>query len=185
MGGGGPSIPAPPPPPDPFEAARANSLYYRSSMETYLEKSPDIAELENKLRVKYMPEQRQLERDLSAADQRASVQTGLQLERQYGGQRTLEGLKRQFETSPQAFALNRGLGNQMTRQFERLYGTSPYASIEAPVLRPATAAPYDYFGNIAPQSIARPTYDMDLAALIARNEAAKKVTTEKFRNREI
>jgi len=183
--GGGPSIPAPPPPPDPFEAARANALNYRSSLETYLEKAPDIAELENKLRVKYMPEQRQLERDLSAADQRASVRTGLQLEREYGGQRTLEGLRRQYETSPQAYALNRGLGDQMTRQFERLYGTSPYGSVEPQVARAGTVAPFDYFGGITPQAIAQPSYDMDLAALIARNEAAKKVTTEKFRKKEI
>lgn len=179
--GGGPSIPAPPPPPDPFEAARANALNYRSSLETYIEKAPDIAELENKLRVKYMPEQRRLERDLAAADALAQVQSGLQLERQYGGQRVLEGLRRQYETSPQAFALNRGLGEQMTRQFERLYGVSPYASVEAPVARPETVAPVDYMASIQPKTIAQPTYDTDLAALLARNEAAKQVTTEKFK----
>ena len=183
--GGGPSIPAPPPPPDPFEAARANALNYRSSLETYIEKAPDIAELENKLRVKYMPEQRRLERDLSAADALAQVQAGLQMERQYGGQRVLEGLRRQFETSPQAYALNRGLGTQMTRQFERLYGVSPYASVEAPILQPATVAPVDYMATIQPQTIAQPTYDTDLAAILARNEAAKKITTEKFKAKEI
>ena len=183
--GGGPSIPAPPPPPDPFEAARANALNYRSSLETYIEKAPEIAELENKLRVKYMPEQRRLERDLSAADALAQVQSGLQLERQYGGQRVLEGLRRQFETSPQAYALNRGLGTQMTRQFERLYGVSPYASVEAPILQPATVAPVDYMASIQPQTIAQPTYDTDLAATLARNEAAKKITTEKFKKKEI
>jgi len=128
--GGSPSIPAPPPPPDPFESARANALNYRSSLETYIEKAPDLAELENKLRVKYMPEQRQLERQMSAADQLAQVQAGLQAERQYGGQRTLEAQRRAYEQSPQAYALNKGLGDQMTRQFERLYGTSPYASVE-------------------------------------------------------
>jgi hypothetical protein len=183
--GGGPSIPAPPPPPDPFEAARANALFYRSSLETYLEKSPDLAEMENKLRVKYMPEQRQLERDLSAGDQRAAVQVGLQLERDYGGQRTLEGLRRQYETSPQAFALNRGLGDQMTRQFERLYGANPYGSVEPAVALAPTRAPVDYLGNIRPPQILSPAYDLDLAALLARNEAAKKVTTEKFRKKEI
>ena len=146
--GGGPSIPAPPPPPDPFEAAKANSLFYRSSLETYLEKAPDIAELENKLRVKYMPEQRQLERDLSAADQRAAVQTGLQLEREYGGQRTLEGLRRQYESSPAAFALNRGLGDQMTRQFEQLYGQSPYGSVPLNVALAPTRPPVDFYGTI-------------------------------------
>ena len=33
--------------------------------------------------------------------------------------------------------------------------------------------------------VATPTYDLDLAGLIARNEAAKKVTTEKFNKKEI
>jgi hypothetical protein len=65
-----------------------------------------------------------------------------------GGQRTLEGLRRQYETSPQAFALNRGLGDQMTRQFERLYGANPYASVEAPVLLNLTRPPVDYFNTI-------------------------------------
>jgi len=182
--GSGPSIPAPPPPPDPFEAARANSLYYRSSLETYLEKAPDLAELENKLRVKYMPEQRRLERELAAGDALSQVKTGLQLERQYGGQRTLEGLRRQFEASPQGFALNRGLGDQMTRQFEQLYGANPYSSVEQSVAQPGTVAPVDYIGAIPP-GIGNPPYDLDLSALLARNEAAKKVTTEKFQKREI
>ena len=183
--GGSPSIPAPPPPPDPFQSAQANALNYRSSLETYIEKAPDLAELENKLRVKYMPEQRQLERQMAAADAQAQVQAGLQMERQYGGQRTLEGLRRSYEQSPQAYALNRGLGDQMTRQFERLYGTSPYGSVEQNVARPGTVAPVDYMGSINPQSIANPTYDMDLAGLIARNEEAKKITTQKFRAGEL
>jgi len=178
--GGGPSIPAPPPPPNPIEAARANALFYRSSLETYLEKAPDIAELENKLRVKYMPEQRQLERDLQAGDQRAAVQTGLQLEREYGGQRSLEGLRRQFEASPAAFALNRGLGDQMTRQFERLYGTSPFASVPVSVAMAPTRQPVDYLGNITPPQILSPTYDMDLAALMARNADAQKSTNARL-----
>ena len=148
MGGGGPSIPAPPPPPDPMRAAEANLQFYRGSLDAYIEKSPAVAETENKLRIKYMPAQRQLERQLAALDQKASVETGLQLERQYGGQRTLEGLRRQFETSPQAFALNRGLGDQMTRQFERLYGANPYGSVENPVLLNFTRPPVDYYGTI-------------------------------------
>jgi hypothetical protein len=72
-----------------------------------------------------------------------------------GGQRTLEGLRRQYETSPQAFALNRGLGDQMTRQFQRLYGMSPYASVEPVVAGAYTAPPLDYFGTIPP-NIQRP-----------------------------
>jgi hypothetical protein len=183
--GGSPSIPKPPPPPDPFQSAQANALNYRSSLETYIEKAPDIAELENKLRVKYMPEQRQLERQMSAADQLAQVQAGLQAERQYGGQRTLENLRRSYEQSPQAYALNRGLGDQMTKQFERLYGANPYGSVEGNVSKPGTVAPVDYMASINPQSIANPSYDMDLAGLLARNEAAKKLTTQKFRSGEI
>jgi len=183
--GGSPSIPSPPPPPDPFDSARANALNYRSSLETYIEKAPDLAELENKLRVKYMPEQRQLERQMSAADQLAQVQAGLQAERQYGGQRILETQRRAYEQSPQAYALNRGLGDQMTRQFERLYGTSPYASVEGNVARPETVAPVDYMASINPKSIANPTYDFDIAGLLARNEEAKKITTKKFKAGEI
>ena len=183
--GGSPKITSPPPPPDPFQSAQANALNYRSSLETYIEKAPDLAELENKLRVKYMPEQRQLERQMSAADQLAQVQAGLQAERQYGGQRTLEGLRRSYEQSPQAYALNRGLGNQMTRQFERIYGVNPYASVEQNVAKADTVAPVDYMASINPQSIANPSYDMDLAGLLARNEEAKKITTKKFRSGEI
>jgi hypothetical protein len=122
------------------------------NVDTYLEKSPEMAAMENKLRVQYMPQQRSLERQLSALDQQAGVQSGLQLERQYGPQRTLEGLRRQYETSPQAYALNRGLGDQMTRQFSRLYGTSPYASVEPSVaFAPQQAAPTDFYGDIIPR----------------------------------
>lgn len=177
--GGGPSIPAPPPPPDPLKAAQANALFYRSSLETYVEKAPDIAALENALRIKYMPEQRQLERQLSAADQLAQVQTGLQLERQYGGQRTLEGLRRQYEYSPEAFALNRALGQQMTRQFERTYGVSPFASVEPQVAFGGGVAPVSYTAGIQPQ-ISAPAYTTDIADVLARNIEAQKKTTEKF-----
>jgi len=107
-----------------------------------------MAELENKLRVQYMPQQRALERQLSALDQQAGVQAGMQLERQFGPQRTLESLRRQYETSPQAYALNRGLGDQMTRQFERLYGTSPYASVEQNVAFNRQPGPVDFYGTI-------------------------------------
>ena len=150
--GGGPSIPAPPPPPDPNAVAQANAEAYRLNIDTYLEKSPEMAAMENKLRVQYMPQQRSLERQLSALDQQAGVQAGMQLERQYGPQRTLESLRRQYETSPQAYALNRGLGDQMTRQFSRLYGTSPYASVEPNVaFAPQQAAPTDFYGDIIPK----------------------------------
>jgi hypothetical protein len=154
--GGGPSIPAPPPPPDPNAVAQANAEAYKKNVETYIEKAPEMAALENKLRVQYMPQQRSLERQLSALDQQAGVQAGMQLERQYGPQRTLEGLRRQYETSPQAYALNRGLGTQMTRQFERLYGANPYASVEPNVaFARRNAPPEDIYGTIG-TSISNP-----------------------------
>lgn len=184
MGGGGPSIPNPPPPPDPFEAARANALFYRSSLETYVEKAPEIAELENALRIKYMPEQRQLERQLMAADQLAQVQTGLQLERQYGPQRTMETLRRQYEYSPEAFALNRALGQQMTRQFERTYGVTPYASVEPEVARGGGVPAVSYTAGIQPE-IGQPQYSADISQVLARNIEAQKKTKEKFEAREI
>ena len=146
--GGGPSIPAPPPPPDPSAVAQANAEAYKKNIETYMEKAPGMAELENKLRIQYMPQQRSLERQLSALDQQAGVQAGMQLERQYGPQRTLESLRRQYETSPQAYALNRGLGDQMTRQFERLYGTSPYGSVESNVAFNRQPGPVDFYGTL-------------------------------------
>jgi len=145
---GSPSIPSPPPPPDPNAVAMANAKAYRMNVDTYLEKSPEMAAMENKLRVQYMPQQRSLERQLSALDQQAGVQSGMQLERQYGPQRTLEGLRRQYETSPQAYALNRGLGDQMTKQFERLYGTSPYGSVEQNVAFNRQPGPVDFYSTI-------------------------------------
>jgi hypothetical protein len=146
--GGGPSIPAPPPPPDPNAVAQANAAAYRTNIETYIEKAPEMAQLENKLRVQYLPQQRSLERQLSALDQLQGVQSGMQLERQFGPQRTLEGLRRAYEQSPQAYALNRGLGDQMTRQFERLYGASPYGSVESNVAFNRQPGPMDFYGTI-------------------------------------
>ena len=146
--GGAPSIPAPPPPPDPNAVAQANAAAYRTNINTYIEKAPEMAALENKLRIQYMPQQRSLERQLSSLDQLQGVQSGMQLERQFGPQRTLEGLRRAYEQSPQAYALNRGLGDQMTRQFERLYGTSPYGSVESNVAFNRQPGPMDFYGTI-------------------------------------
>jgi len=154
--GGSPSIPSPPPPPDPAAVAQANAEAYKKNIETYIEKSPELAELENKLRIQYMPQQRALERQLAALDQQAGVQAGLQLERQYGPQRTLESLRRQYETSPQAYALNRGLGNQMTRQFEQLYGVNPSASVEQNVANNPQPSPFDFYGEIR-SNISKPS----------------------------
>jgi hypothetical protein len=154
--GGGPSIPAPPPPPDPAAVAQANADAYKKNIDTYIEKAPAMAELENKLRIQYMPQQRSLERQLSALDQQAGVQAGMQLERQYGPQRSLEGLRRQYETSPQAYALNRGLGDQMTKQFERLYGTSPYGSVESNVAFNRQPGPFEFYGTVG-TNISNPT----------------------------
>jgi len=154
--GGSPSIPSPPPPPDPSAVAQANSEAYKKNVETYLEKSPEMAAMENKLRIQYMPQQRSLERQLSALDQQSATLAALQNERQLGPQRTMEGLRRSYEQSPQAYALNRGLGTQMTRQFERLYGESPYASVEPGVAFAPRQAPIDVYGTIG-TNIASPS----------------------------
>lgn len=146
--GGGPSVPAPPPPPDPMQVAMANAEAYKMNVDTYIKKLPEISAIENKMRVQYMPQQRQLERQLSALDQLAATQAALQTERQYGPQRTVETLRRQYEASPEAFALQRGLGQQMTRQFEQLYGRNPYAAVEPQVALGPRTPPMDYFGTI-------------------------------------
>ena len=153
---GSPSIPAPPPPPDPAAVAQANAEAYKKNIATYIEKAPEMAALENKLRTQYMPQQRSLERQLSALDQQTAALAGLQLERQFGPQRTLEGLRRSYEYSPQAYALNRGLGQQMTRQFQQLYGTSPYGAVEPNVaFAPRNMPPADIYGTIG-TNIANP-----------------------------
>jgi hypothetical protein len=146
--GKSPSIPSAPPPPDPSAVAQANAEMYRKNIDTYIEKQPAMAELENKLRMQYMPQQRELERQLSALDQSASVQSQLQLEQKYGGQRTLEALRRQYEYSPEAYALNKGLGQQMTTQFARLYGQSPYGAVQPEVAFAPKGVPADYLSKI-------------------------------------
>jgi hypothetical protein len=123
-------------------------MAYRMNVDTYIEKSPAIAATENKLRMQYMPQQRQLERQLSVLDQIAAVKSGLELERTYGGQRSLETLRRQYELAPQAFALQRGLGGQLTRQFEQLYGRSPYGYVEPQVAFAPQTAPAQYASTI-------------------------------------
>lgn len=142
--GGSPSIPAPPPPPDPREVAQANADAYRQNVQTYISKAPEMAKLENMLRNTYLPEQRSLERQLSALDQRSGVMAGLRLEKQLGPQRTLENLRRSYEQSPQAYALNRGLGDQLTRQFAQLYGQAPQASVEKNVANNPEQPPFDF-----------------------------------------
>lgn len=157
--GGSPSIPSPPPPPDPAAVAQANAQAYRMNVDTYIEKAPEMAALENKLRIQYTPQQRSLERQLSALDQQSATLAALQNERQFGSQRTTEALRRSYEQSPQAYALNRGLGDQMTRQFSRLYGASPYASVEPSVaFAPRQAPPTDIYGTIG-TNISNPSLD--------------------------
>ena len=146
--GGGPSIPAPPPPPNPLEAARANDLFYRSSLETYIQKQPDLAALETRLRERYQPRQRQLESELSALDTRRLAESQLQTERELGPQRNLEILRRQYEQNPQAFALNRALGDQNMAAFARLYGAAPAASVPTDVAANAGVPPVDYLRGI-------------------------------------
>jgi hypothetical protein len=146
--GGSPSIPAPPPPPNPLEASRANDLFYRSSLETYIQKQPDVAGLEQRLREKYMPRQRELERQMSALDLQKSAQAGLQVERELGPQRSLEAMRRQFETAPEAFATQRGLGQQAAVQFARLYGQSPMGAVPQEVQQSQGGPQVDYLSGL-------------------------------------
>jgi hypothetical protein len=146
--GGSPSIPAAPPPPNPLEAARANDLFYRSSLETYIQKQPDVAGLEQRLREKYMPRQRELERQMSALDLQKSAQAGLQVERELGPQRSLEAMRRQFETAPEAFATQRGLGQQAAVQFARLYGQSPMGAVPQEVQQSQGIPQTDYLSGL-------------------------------------
>ena len=146
--GGGPSIPAPPPPPDPMKAAQANDLFYRSSLETYIQKQPDIAALEQRLREKYSPRQRELERQMSALDLQRSAQAGLQVERELGPQRSIEAMRRQFETAPEAFATQRGLGQQAAVQFARLYGQSPMGAVPLEVQQGQGGPQIDYLSGL-------------------------------------
>jgi hypothetical protein len=160
--GGGPSISAPPPmpqappQPSPREVAQATTEawtnFYNNALNSYIGNIPRIAEAETTARIAQQPKQRALERQLSALDYQAFVQSGLQLEREYGGQRTLETLRRQYEQSPTAFALNRALGEQYARQFGQIYGVSPFASVPGNVAQPATARPVDVYGSI-PQGL--------------------------------
>jgi hypothetical protein len=146
--GGGPSVPPPPPPPNPLEAARANDLFYRSSLETYIQKQPDIAGLEQRLREKYMPRQRELERQMSALDLQRSAQAGLQVERELGPQRSVEAMRRQFEMAPEAFATQRGLGQQAAIQFARLYGQSPMGAVPQEVQQSQGVNQVDYLTGL-------------------------------------
>lgn len=146
--GGGPSIPAPPPPPNPLEAARANDLFYRSSLETYIQKQPEIAALEQRLRERYSPRQRELERQMTALDLQAAAQGQLQVERELGPQRSLEAMRRQFEMAPETFATQRGLGQQAALQFARLYGQSPMGAVPQNVQQSAGVAPVDYLSGL-------------------------------------
>ena len=146
--GGGPSIPAPPPPPNPLEAARANDLFYRSSLETYIQKQPEVAALEQRLREKYSPRQRELERQMSALDLQRSAQAGLQVERELGPQRSVEAMRRQFEMAPEAFATQRGLGQQAAIQFARLYGQSPMGAVPQEVQQSQGINQVDYLTGL-------------------------------------
>lgn len=146
--GGGPSVPAPPPPPNPLEAARANDLFYRSSLETYIQKQPDVAALEQRLREKYSPRQRELERQMGALDLQRSAQAGLQVERELGPQRSVEAMRRQFEMAPEAFATQRGLGQQAAIQFARLYGQSPMGAVPQEVQQSQGVNQVDYLTGL-------------------------------------
>ena len=146
--GGSPSIPAPPPPPDPLKAATAQDIFYRSSLNTYIEKQPEIAALEQRIREKYSPRQRDLERQMSALDLQKSAQAGLQVERELGPQRSVEAMRRQFEMAPEAYATQRGLGQQAAVQFARIYGKSPMGAVPQNVQQSQGIGSVDYLSNL-------------------------------------
>jgi len=146
---GGQSVPAPPPPPDPNNAAKANELYYRSSLETYVANQGDVAALEQRLREQYNPRQRELERQMSALDTQRAAQTGLQVEREYGPQRSLEALRRQYELDPNAFAVQRGLGQQAASQYARLYGQPAEASVPYEIAKPSKTKEANYLTGLS------------------------------------
>jgi hypothetical protein len=154
MGGGkAPSTPPPPPPPNPVEAAKANDLYYRSSLETYLQTQPEIAKLDTAIREKYAPRQRELDRQMAALDLQRAAQSQLQVERELGPQRSLEAMKRQFELSPNAFATQQALGQQAALQFARLYGQPAMGAVPADVRQSTGLAPIDYLSMAANKQI--------------------------------
>ena len=131
-----------------MQVAMANAEAYKMNVDTYIKKLPEMTAVENKMRMQYMPQQRELERQLSALDQLAAVRSGLETERTYGPQRSLETLRRSYELSPQGYALQRGLGSQMTRQFAQLYGRSPYESVEPNVAFGPQSPAATYYGTI-------------------------------------
>jgi hypothetical protein len=131
-----------------MKAAQANDLFYRSSLETYIQKQPDVAALEQRLREKYMPRQRELERQMSALDLQKTAQAGLQVERELGPQRSVEAMRRQFEMAPESYATQRGLGQQAAIQFARLYGQSPMGAVPQEVQQSQGANQIDYLSGL-------------------------------------
>ena len=99
------------------------------------------------MREKYSPRQRELERQMSALDLQKSVQAGLQVERELGPERSLEAMRRQFEMAPEAFATQRGMGQQAALQFARLYGQSPMGAVPQNVQQSAGKPLGDYLGQ--------------------------------------
>jgi len=153
MGGSKPSTPAAPPPPNPVDAAKANDLYYRSSLETYLQTQPEIAQLDTNIREKYAPRQRELDRQMAALDLQKAAQAQLQVERELGPQRSIEAMKRQFELSPNAFATQQALGQQAAVQFARLYGQPAMNAVPTEVQQSTGISPVDYLSIAARNKI--------------------------------
>jgi len=136
-----------------MKAAKANRLFYLSSINTYAESQPDLVRLETRLREKYQPRQRRLESEMGALDTQRAAQAQLQVERELGPQRTLEALRRQYEMNPQAFALNRAMGDQVSKGFSRLYGVNPASAVPPEVSNNAGVPPIDYLGNLPRTSL--------------------------------
>ena len=95
-----------------------------------------------------MPRQRELERQMSALDLQRSAQAGLQVERELGPQRSVEARRRQFEMAPEAYATQRGLGQQAAVQFARLYGKSPMGAVPQNVQESQGIANVDYLSGL-------------------------------------
>jgi hypothetical protein len=85
---------------------------------------------------------------MSALDLQRSAQAGLQVERELGPQRSLEAMRRQFEMAPEAYATQRGLGQQAAVQFARLYGQSPMGAVPQNVQQSQGIGNVDYLSNL-------------------------------------
>ena len=57
-------------------------------------------------------------------------------------------MRRQFETAPEAFATQRGLGQQAAIQFARIYGQSPMGAVPQEVQQSQGVNQVDYLTGL-------------------------------------